>query len=209
MPFSTTEDNPFPQAQATTYFGSLDASWEIDLFGRVRRLNESARADAQAGQADFESVRLPPSADVGVPPLFALRALDQEQGWLADGIHRRRRELDLVGAQRRRGAATDFDLARAETELATTQAEAAATANRREGSSSPATLSPCWRVRRHRTSRSPPSSPCHSSRSRKYPPDCPATCSSAGPTWPPRSALSSPPTPASGSRRPPSSPRSA
>jgi len=128
--YSLTEDNAFPQDQTNTYVGSLDASWELDLFGRVRRLNESARADAQASQADFESVRLALTADVATT-LFALRALDQELRWLADGIGLRRRELDLVRAQRRRGAATDFDLARAETELASTEAESAGTANRR------------------------------------------------------------------------------
>ena len=55
---SETTDNRFPVAESTTYRASLDASWELDLFGRVRRLNESARAEAAASAADFGNVRL-------------------------------------------------------------------------------------------------------------------------------------------------------
>jgi multidrug efflux system outer membrane protein len=62
---------------------------------------------------------------------FSLRALDQEIALITDGVELRQHALDLVASRRKSGAATDFDVARAETELATTQAEAAATANHR------------------------------------------------------------------------------
>jgi outer membrane protein, multidrug efflux system len=127
---SGTVDNTFPAQQSTTFRGALDASWEIDLFGRVRRLNESARADAAAIAATFESVRLALTADVATN-YFSLRALDDELRFVAGGVELRRRALSLVTSQRNGGAATDFDLARAETELASTEAEAAALANRR------------------------------------------------------------------------------
>lgn len=127
---SETTDNRFPFAESTTYRASLDASWELDLFGRVRRLNEGARAEAAASTADFENVRLALTAEVA-SSWFSLRALDRETSIVTDGIALRRKALELVNSRRANGAATDFDVARAETELASTEADAASLANRR------------------------------------------------------------------------------
>src|SRR5262245_11795276 len=73
--FSETTDNTFPNSRPTTYRALFVAAWEIDLFGRVRRLNESARADADASAATFEALRLALTADVA-SNYFALRAID-------------------------------------------------------------------------------------------------------------------------------------
>lgn len=127
---SETTDNKFPVAETTTYRGVFDAAWELDLFGRVRRLNESARADAAASAADYANVRLALTAEVATA-YFSLRAVDREATLLADGVALRRRALQLVNSRREGGAATDFDVARAETELAATEAETSALANRR------------------------------------------------------------------------------
>ncbi len=127
---SLTAPNSLPDPLATTYRAPLAASWELDLFGRVRRLSEGARAEADASAATFEAVRLSLAAEVATT-YFSLRALDQESALIADGVALRQRALDLISSRRQSGASTDFDVARAETELATTEAEAAATANRR------------------------------------------------------------------------------
>lgn len=127
---SETTDNRFPVAESTTYRGVLDAVWELDLFGRVRRLHESARADATASAADFENVRLALTAEVAAT-YFSLRGLDRELALVTDGVALRRKALDLVASRRAGGAATDFDVARAETELASTEAESSGLANRR------------------------------------------------------------------------------
>jgi multidrug efflux system outer membrane protein len=127
---SLTAPNRLPDTLATTYRAPLVASWELDLFGRVRRLNEGARAGAEASAATFEAVRLSLAAEVATT-YFSLRALDQEAALIADGVALRQRALDLISSRRQSGASTDFDVARAETELATTEAELAATANRR------------------------------------------------------------------------------
>ena len=127
---SGTTDNLPPQLTTTTVRAPLTASWELDLFGRVRRLNESARADAEASAATFESVRLSLTAEVAVN-YFSLRALDRESALLQQTAVLRRRALDLVSAQQRGGATGELDVARAETELATVETDAAALANRR------------------------------------------------------------------------------
>lgn len=127
---SRTTDNVQPVAESTTYRAALDATWELDLFGRVRRLNEGARAEAAASAADFENVRLALTAEVA-SSYFTLRALDRETALVNAGVGLRRKTLELINSRRANGAATDFDVARAEAELAATEADAAALANRR------------------------------------------------------------------------------
>lgn len=127
---SGTTENVFPDALTTTYRAPLSATWELDLFGRVRRQTEGARADAEASAATFESVRLALTADVAAN-YFTLRALDHEVALLRDTVALRRRALDLVDARLQNGTAAELDMARAETELAAAEADAAAVANRR------------------------------------------------------------------------------
>lgn len=127
---SKTTDNPLPNSESTGYRGALGASWEIDLFGRIRRQNESARADAEASAAALESVQLSLTADVAAN-YFSLRGLSTEITLVSNGVGLRREVLKLINSRRSLGAATDFDVARAETELASTEAEAAALSNRR------------------------------------------------------------------------------
>jgi len=127
---STTVDNATHEPLSTTYRAPLSASWELDLFGRVRRLNESAGADADATAATFETVRLALTADVAVN-YFSLRALNEELVLVRNTVGLRQRALDLVSARLKSGTAAELDLARAETELATTETEAASLASRR------------------------------------------------------------------------------
>lgn len=127
---STTTDNTFPAPLSTTYRAPLAATWELDLTGRVRRLTESARADAEASAAAFESVRLALTAEVATN-YFTLRSFEREQAILTDTVALRRHALDLIKARVQNGAAAELDTVRAETELATAEAEAAAVANHR------------------------------------------------------------------------------
>lgn len=128
---SKTTDNVFPAALSTTYRAPLVASWELDLFGRVRRLSESARAEAEGSADLLESVRLSLTAEVA-SNYFAARALDREIAILRDTTALRRRTLDLIAVRIKGGTATDLDTARAEAELASAEADTAAVAGRRE-----------------------------------------------------------------------------
>ncbi len=127
---SSTTDIVFPNTLTTTYRAPLTISWELDLFGRVRHLNASARAEAEASAATFESVRLALTTDVAAT-YFSLRALDYELSLVRDGIGLRRRARDLAQSRYSLGHAAELDLVRAEAELAATEAELAALANRR------------------------------------------------------------------------------
>lgn len=128
---STTVANPYITPLSNDYSIPVVATWELDLFGRVRRLNEAARADAEASASNLESVRLSISANVAAT-YFALRGLDREIAILKDTSSLRQRSLDLINAQYKGGVATELDTARAETELATVNAETHALEARRE-----------------------------------------------------------------------------
>ncbi|MEW6158519.1 MAG: efflux transporter outer membrane subunit [Verrucomicrobiota bacterium] len=115
---------------ANRFSASLDLSYETDLWGRVRRGFENARADAQASRAAFHNVLLTLHADFA-QNYFALRALDSEISIVASTVGLRRQQVQLVRDRFENGIGNQLDLARAETELASTEAEAASLAKRR------------------------------------------------------------------------------
>jgi multidrug efflux system outer membrane protein len=114
--------NAFPHPQGNDFRVPLDLSYELDLWGRVRRSFEAANADAQARLAVFENTLLVLKADVA-QNYFALRTLDAERAILRNTLGLRRDALTLVKARFERGAASELDASRAETELNSTEAE--------------------------------------------------------------------------------------
>jgi multidrug efflux system outer membrane protein len=115
---------------ATTFRAPLDLSYEIDLWGRVRRSFQSARAEAQASLAAFHNVLLTLQGDVA-QNYFALRALDAEIATVTGTVDLRKEQVRLVRSRFEGGIGSELDVSRAETELATTEAEAASLAQRR------------------------------------------------------------------------------
>jgi multidrug efflux system outer membrane protein len=128
--YSPNQDPSFGSITASTLSVPLDLSYEVDLWGRVRRGFESARADAQASLADFYNVLLTLQADVA-QNYFALRSLDAEASIVAATVALRKEQVQLVRSRFEGGIGSDLDVARAETELATTEADAASLAQRR------------------------------------------------------------------------------
>jgi multidrug efflux system outer membrane protein len=108
----------------------LYASYEIDLWGKISRLEESATRRMEASIASYYGVLLTLQSDLA-QTYFQLRAADEELVMLSRGIELRERARDLVSARKRGGLASELDLARVETELASTQAEAQAALHRR------------------------------------------------------------------------------
>ena len=109
-----------------TFTMPLTAGYEVDLWGRVRRTVESARAQVQASADDLESVKLAIQAEVATD-YFALRALDAELVLLRSSIDVFRKSLELTRNRRAGGVASDLDVAQAETVLKTTEAQLPAT----------------------------------------------------------------------------------
>ena len=108
----------------------LYASYEVDLWGKISRLEESASRRMEASVAAYYGVLLTLHSDLA-QTYFQLRAADEELALLARGIELRERARDLVASRKRGGLASELDLARVETELAATQSEAQAALRRR------------------------------------------------------------------------------
>ena len=100
----------------------FDFSYEFDLWGRVRRVVESADAQTQANADDVESVKLAIQAEIAADYL-TLRALDADRMLLLSSIEVYRKSLDLIRNRRAGGMVSDLDVAQAETVLETTQAQ--------------------------------------------------------------------------------------
>jgi outer membrane protein TolC len=77
------------------YTVSLDARWELDLWGRIRRTIEAARAGEQASAADLENARLSLQAQLATA-YFQLRVTDAAQSLLADTIKAFQRSLEVT-----------------------------------------------------------------------------------------------------------------
>ncbi len=105
-----------------TFTLPLDASWELDLWGRVRRQIEGAQARLSAAAEDVESAQLAVLAEIAAD-YFTLRSLDAEYALLEQTITAYRRSLELTQNRRQGGVATDLDVAQAQTQLRSAEAE--------------------------------------------------------------------------------------
>ncbi|MEO8135950.1 MAG: efflux transporter outer membrane subunit [Betaproteobacteria bacterium] len=101
----------------------LDVSWELDVWGRVRRTVESSEANAQALAADLETARLSLQAELAVN-YFLLRGIDSERLLLERTLVAYRKAHELTINRHEGGIASDADVAQAETQLRTAEAQA-------------------------------------------------------------------------------------
>jgi NodT family efflux transporter outer membrane factor (OMF) lipoprotein len=108
---------------ANQYSLSLDAGWEIDLWGRVRRQVESGTASAQASAADLQALRLSSQAELA-QDYFQLRTLDAQKKTLDDTVIAYQKALELTKNRYAAGVAAKADVALAQTQLESTQAQA-------------------------------------------------------------------------------------
>ncbi len=115
---------------ATVLRTPLDLSYEIDLWGRVRRSVEAGTAEYEASTAEMQNILLTLQAEVS-RNYFSLRSLDAQLDLLRRTVELRRTNLQLVTSLFDNGQVGRLDVARAETELANAQAETAALNRRR------------------------------------------------------------------------------
>ena len=100
----------------------VSGSWDIDLWGRVRRLSESDRASMQASEAALAGARLAAQAELATD-YFELRAQDQLQNILNDIVAAEQQSLKITENRYRVGVAAKADVVSAQTQLLSSQAQ--------------------------------------------------------------------------------------
>ncbi len=128
--YSPNQEPAFGALTANTWQTPLDLSYEVDLWGRVRRNFEASRADAQSSLATFYNVLLTLQTDVA-QNYFALRSLDSEITIVSNTMDLRHQQVQLVRSRYEGGIGNELETAQAQAELATTEADAASLAQRR------------------------------------------------------------------------------
>lgn len=95
------------------YEANLGASWEIDLFGGLRRGQEAARADYQASQAGVAAARLAVAAQTA-DTYIVIRGLQARIAIANEQVATQRRLVEIVKLQYDKGVAAELQLRQAE-----------------------------------------------------------------------------------------------
>lgn len=103
---------------------SIGASWEPDVWGRLRSGVSSAQASAQASAADLASATLSAQGELAAD-YFSLRQTDVQAALLRDTIAGYQRTLQITGNRYAAGIAAKTDVLQAQTQLANAQADEA------------------------------------------------------------------------------------
>jgi len=106
----------------TSYQAGFDASWELDLFGGVRRSVEAARADSQAGEASLQDAQVTLFAEVA-RHYFDLRGTQLRLDVARRDIDNQRDSLKLIKSRADVGTGSDQDVASARARLAAVEAQ--------------------------------------------------------------------------------------
>jgi outer membrane protein, multidrug efflux system len=110
--------------KAELYDVGFDATWELDLFGRVRRENEATQAQLQGAQASLRDAQVSVIAEVA-RTYFELRGEQNELAVAQRNVENQQETLRLTSARLNAGRGTELDTSRARAQLSTTLSDIA------------------------------------------------------------------------------------
>ncbi len=112
-------------ANNTTRFDLYDAGvalhWEVDLFGRLSRATEAAKANLEATGADMQALQVALAGQLATS-YWQLRGLQQQYRVIEQNIALQQSSLDIVTARLEAGRGTQLDVLRAQAQLDVTRA---------------------------------------------------------------------------------------
>ena len=114
-------DSSFSAGPRNTVSLSANASWEVDLWGRLSQATTAAQATLQASADDLAAARLSAQATLA-QSYFSLRAAEAQQALLERTVQAEQRSLELTQARYQSGVAAQSDVLQAQTLLKSTQA---------------------------------------------------------------------------------------
>lgn len=113
---------PGAPREFSTYRATLNVSYELDLFGRIRASARAARAELEASEAARDAVRLALAAQVA-KSYFNLRALDEQVELTRRTVQLRDEAFALQKKRAEAGVIGDFELRPLEAETAGVRAQ--------------------------------------------------------------------------------------
>jgi NodT family efflux transporter outer membrane factor (OMF) lipoprotein len=122
-PVNTSNKGAEPQLQSTIYSLPLEASWEPDLWGKVRNTVRQAHYAAQVSAADLENERLTEQASLA-EFFFEIRGQDKLQQIFDDTVVADQKEYELTRSLYESGIDDQIAVVEAETTLRSAQAGA-------------------------------------------------------------------------------------
>jgi len=111
----------FAPITSSYYDVGFDATWELDLFGRIRRENESAKDQLQGAEASLHDAQVSVIAEVA-RTYFELRGTQYELAVARKNVENQKSTFGVVDARLKNGRGTEFDTSRAQSQLSTSLA---------------------------------------------------------------------------------------
>lgn len=108
------------QRDSELYSAGFDATWELDIWGRVRRQNESNNAQVEAAHAGLDDVLLSIEAEVA-KNYFLLRGYEEQLSVARKNAKNQEETLNLTQKLLEAGEVTEFDTSRAKAQLSLTK----------------------------------------------------------------------------------------
>ena len=118
---SRSENTP-ATVTGTNYSLSAPVSWEVDVWGRVSGLNRAADARLQASREDLAAARLSAQSTL-VQTYLSLRSADQQLAVLDQAVLAYEKSLQLTDYRYQAGVVSAADVAQAQLQLQTAQAQ--------------------------------------------------------------------------------------
>ncbi|MGC3981091.1 MAG: efflux transporter outer membrane subunit [Steroidobacteraceae bacterium] len=107
--------------EVSYYDASIDAVWELDVFGRARRNLERSRAEVQAAEANLQDAQVMVTAEV-TRTYFELRGQQQQLSVARRNVQNQGETVDLTRVRLDAGRATELDTSRAQALLSSSNA---------------------------------------------------------------------------------------
>ncbi|WP_442798172.1 efflux transporter outer membrane subunit [Pantoea vagans] len=115
--------NSSVRTTSSSHQAELSASWELDLWGKLRRTLEEDRASAAASAAELANITLSAQSELA-QDYFQLRIMDQKIARYQQSVDAYQRYLNVINSQYQAGTASRATLAQAQLQLENASASA-------------------------------------------------------------------------------------